>query len=140
MKFFLMNFKKGYYYLFYKFYKFGEWSPSSFSSDFTAALAISVLEVFLLISLKFYYIEFFNQDDEFKFVTFQTLAPLLSVILINYFAFIHDYKWEKYVTQFDKLPKNRNLSGTWITIFLVILIIGNLAYAFHMMSIVTGIN
>lgn len=135
-----MNFKKGYYYLFYKFYKFGEWSPSSFSSDFTAALVISVLEVFLLISLKFYYIELFNQDDEFKLVTFQTLAPLLSVILINYFAFIHDLKWKKYVTQFDKLPKNRNLLGTWITIFIVLFIIGNLAYAFHIMSVITGIN
>ncbi len=132
--------KKAYYYLFYKFYKFGEWSPSEFPSDFTATFAIACLEVLFLISLKFYYIEFIDHKDTFIFVSFQTLIPLATVFLVNYFAFINNTNWKKYVQEFDHLPKYKNLIGSWLVICIVAFIIGNVAYAFHIMGEITGIK
>ncbi len=135
-----MIIKKAYYYLFYKFYKFGEWSPSVFPSDFTATFAIACLEVLFLISLKFYYIEFFDRNDTFTFVSFQTIISLVTVFLINYFAFLNNKSWKTYVHEFDKLPESKNLIGTWIVIGLVAFVIGNLALAFHIMGKITGIE
>ena len=135
-----MKIKKAYYYLFYKFYKFGEWSPSVFPSDFTAAFAIACLEVLFLISLKFYYIEFIDLNDTFTFVSFQTLIPLAAVFLVNYFAFFNNTNWKKYIIEFDRLPKNKNLIGTLIILVIVAVIIGSLAFAFHIMGQITGIN
>lgn len=135
-----MKIKDAYYYLFYKFYKFGEWSPSTLPSDFTAAFAISGLEIMLLISLKFYYIEFWDWNDTFTFGSIQTIIPLAGVILIKYFAFIKDDKWKTYVKKFDKLSETRNLIGTWIVIGVIAFVIGNLALAFHIMGKMTGIE
>ncbi|WDF55240.1 hypothetical protein [Mucilaginibacter sp. KACC 22063] len=132
--------KRAYYYLFYKFYKFGEWSPSIFPSDFTAAFSISCLEVLFLISLKFYYIEFIDQEDAFTFFSFQTLISLLVVFLINYFAFIHNSNWKKYIREFDKMQPNINLAGTFLVIALIAFVIGSLALAFHIMEQITGIH
>lgn len=135
-----MNIKKGYYYLFYKFYKFSEASPSLFPSDFVATLIIASLEVLLLISLKFYYIEFFDPNDTFTFTSFETLVPLSIVFLVNYFAFLNNDNWKSYIDKFDKLPKKKNLIGTWIAVAIVVLSIGSLALAFHIMGQITGIN
>jgi hypothetical protein len=135
-----MKIKSAYYYLFYKFYKFGEWSPSIFPSDFTATFAIACLEVMFLISIKFYYIEFFNRRSTFTFSSVQTLIPLIAVFLINYFAFLNDKSWKTYVKKFDKLPKNKDLMGTCLVILIVAFVIGNLALAFHIMGQVTGID
>lgn len=135
-----MNIKKAYYYLFYKFYKFGEASPSTYPSDFTATFAIVCLELIFLISVKFYYSEFFDPNDDFTFVSFQTLIPFIAVILINYFAFINNENWKTYVDQFDKLPKRKNLIGTWIVVGIVVFVIGSLALACHIMGEMTGIK
>jgi purine-cytosine permease-like protein len=133
-----MKIKRAYYYLFYKFYKFGEWSPSVFPSDFTATFAIACLEVLFLMSLKFYYIEFIDRNDTFTFFSFQTLTPLLAVLLINYFAFINNSNWKKYIREFDRLPKNINLIGTWVVIGMASFVIGSLALAFYIMGQITG--
>jgi hypothetical protein len=132
--------KNAYYYLFYKFYKFGEWSPSIFPSDFTATLGIACLEVLFLISLKFYYSEFFDRNGTFTFVSLQTLVPLATVFLINYFAFLNNENWKTYVEKFDKLPENKNLTGTWIVIGIVAFVLGNIILSIHIMAQITGIN
>jgi len=135
-----MNIKKAYYYLFYKFYKFGERSPSSLPSDYTAILAISVLEVLFLGALKFYYIEFIDQNNSFEFFSFQTLVPLIAVLLLNYFAFFKNDRWKEYVNEFNQWPRKRNIIGTWIVIGIVVFIIVNMVVAIHIMGQITGIN
>ncbi len=135
-----MNIKKGYYYVFYKFYKFGEWSPSDFPSDFTATFAITVLEVLFLGTLKFYYIEFVDRNDPFVLISFQTIVPLVIVVLVNYFAFINNDRWKKYVTEFDQWPRNKNLIGTYVVIGILVFIIVNLIIAINIMGQVTGIH
>ncbi|KIA92748.1 hypothetical protein OC25_15240 [Pedobacter kyungheensis] len=136
----MMKIKKAYYYLFYKFYKFGEWSPSVLPSDFTATFAIACLEILLLISLKFYYIEFFDRNDTFVFSSLQTLIPLSGVVIVNYYAFLNNKSWKTYVQKFDKWPEHKNLIGTWAVILFVAFVFGNLALAFHIMGKITGIE
>ncbi len=135
-----MNVKKAYYYLFYKLYKFGEWSPSIFQSDFTATFAIVCLEVLFLGSLKFYYFNFVDHNDTFVLISFQTIIPLTAIILINYFAFINDNTWKKYVKEFDRLPKKKNLIGTWLIIGIILFVIVNFALAVHIMGRINGIE
>jgi len=126
--------KGAYYYLFYKLYKFGEWSPSSFPGDFTATFTIAVFETMFLACLKFYYIEFVNHNDVFSLTSFQTIVSLLAIFLINYFAFLRDAKWKDYVKSFDKLPKYKNIIGTWVVIGTLAFIIINVAISFHLMG------
>jgi len=129
-----MNIKKGYYYLFYKFYKFGEASPSIFPGDFTAAFAISGLEVLFLGSLKFYSTNFWGRQGDLKLTSFHVIIPLATVVLINYFTFINSTKWKKYIRDFDKLPHKKNSIGTWITIGVIAFVLVNFAFSFHIMS------
>lgn len=140
MKNILVSIKRGYYYLFYKFYKFGEASPSIFPSDFTATFAILSLELLFFISLKFYYIEFIDQSDEFELVSFQTFFALGFVVLVNYYAFIDKPRWKKYVNEFDQWPQRKNILGTWIVLGIVVFVICSLAFSFYMMGQITGIN
>lgn len=121
-----MNIKTAYYYFFYKLYKFGEWSPSVFPSDFTAAFAIAWFEAMIFASLLFYSTLIWGRPH-IKFVSVPFLTPLVIIWIINYFAFVNDSKWKYYVHKFDKLPKEYNQKGTWIVIGIVAFIIGNLA-------------
>ncbi len=129
-----MGIKEAYYYLFYKFYKFGEASSSIFSSDFTAAFAISGLEVLFLGSLEFYSTNFWGRNGDLKLASFHVIIPLATVVLINYFAFINNVKWKKYVRDFDKLPAKKNTIGTWIIIGIVAFVIVNFAFSVYIMS------
>ena len=128
-----MSIKRKYYYLFYKLYKFGEASPSIFPSDFTATCTICILEVLILGSLSFYATPFFGRGN-LKFISFQVLTPILVIVLVNYFAFIHNTVWKKYVKEFDRLPPKKNAEGTWIVLGVIVLIIVNFAFSGHIMS------
>ena len=131
---------RAYYYLFYKLYKFGEWSPSSYPSDFTATYAIVVFETMLFGVLKFYYIEFLDKSAVFTFVSASTLIPLILIFLINYFAFLRNDNWQGYVSDFEKLPKRKNIIGTWIVIAILLSIILNVVLAFNIMGQITSIH
>jgi len=116
-----MSIKKAYYYLFYKFYKFGEWTPSSFPSDWTAGFSISILETALVFSLKFYYIEFFDHNNNIKLYSPEIIVPLLVIFIGNSFAFVISSKWKYYIIEFDNWPKSKNLLGTWIVVGIILL-------------------
>lgn len=128
-----MSIKRKYYYLFYKLYKFGEASPSTFSSDFTAGAVICILEISILASLLFYATPFLGRGN-LKFISFPVLTPLVLIFVVNYFAFIHNTVWKKYVKEFDRLPPKKNAEGTWIVVGVIVLIIVNLAFSGHIMS------
>lgn len=132
--------KKSYYYLFYKFYKFGEWSPSSFPSDWTAVFAILSIEIWFLVSLKVYYFDFFNRNDDFEILSFQTIIPFVSLILLNSLTFFHNAKWKEYVQEFDYWPRSKNIIGTWIVIGILVFVLVNVIVSFHLMGNITGIH
>ena len=135
-----MAIKRYYYYLFYKFYKFGEWSPSSFPSDWTATVAILALEIGFLISLKVYYFDFFNRNDDWNPFSLQTIIPFAGILLLNYLAFLINDKWKTYVNEFEQLPESKNLTGTWIVVGISIFVIVNIVVAFHIMGQITGVH
>lgn len=135
-----MNIKKAYYYFFYKFYKFGEWSPSTLPSNYTAAVAIGVLEVFFWLALKFYYIEFVDPNSPFQLLALQTLIPLATIITVNCTAFLYTEGWKKYVSEFDQWPRSKNIIGTWVVTGIVAFIIANVIVAIHIMAQITGIH
>lgn len=127
-----MNIKEVYFYLFYKFYKFGEWSPSVFPSDWTAALAIDILELLLIASLKFYYIEYVDPSNELTPI--QVIIVAIVVFVLNSIIFTMNDKWKSYVKKFDKLPRYKNIIGTWVVILIVAFILINVAISFNTMG------
>lgn len=128
----MMIIKKAYFYLFYKFYKFGEWSPSVFPSDWTATVAMGMLEMVFIASLKFYYIEYINPKNELT--PLQVIVSGIVVFLGNAIAFIINDNWKHYIKEFDKLPRYKNIIGTWVVIIIVAFILVNAAISFKVMS------
>ena len=128
----MMIIKKAYFYLFYKFYKFGEWSPSVFPSDWTAAMAIAILEMLFIASLKFYYIEYIDPKNELT--PLQVIVVGIVVFLVNTIAFVIKDNWKHYIKDFDKLPRYKNIIGTWVVILIVVFILVNAGISFKTMS------
>jgi len=135
-----MTIKKAYYYLFYKFYKFGEWSLSSFPSDWTATVAILALEIGFLISLKVYYFDFFNRNDDWDPFSLQTIIPFAGILLLNGVAFLINDKWKTYIDEFEHWPEKKNLIGTWVVVGIFFFVIVNIVVAFHLMGQITGVS
>jgi hypothetical protein len=131
---------RAYYYLFYKLYKFGEWSPSTFPSDWTSTLAILALEIGFLISLKVYYFDFFDRNDDWNPLALQTIIPFGAILLLNCFAFLINDKWKVYVNEFDQWPKSKNLIGTWVVVGIFAFVIANIVISFHIMGQITGVH
>ena len=129
----MIKIKKAYFYLFYKFYKFGARS-GPFSDDFSAGMLIVILEVLILGILKFYYIGFIDQNDTIKPFSLETIVPLLTVFFVNYFAFVNNDKWKEYIKEFDKIPRYKNIIGTWIVIMIVAFILVNVVISFNIMG------
>jgi len=121
-----MNLIKAYYYLFYKFYNLAKSSPTMFSYDFVAAVTIGFLEIMFLTSLKFYYSEIFNRFETLQFVSFEVLIPLSIIVVVKYFAFIHNENWKIYFKEFDKYSEEQNDNGSLIVIGIVLFVIINL--------------
>nr|WP_315422512.1 hypothetical protein [uncultured Pedobacter sp.] len=132
-----MNLKENYYYLFYKLFKFGEWSPSVFPSDLTATLAMIFLEVSTLASLKIYY-KFFCRSYYIDFFSLQELIPLICILLINYFSFVHDQTWKKYFKKFEGLPKDMNIKGTFKVGGIIFILLLNLAFSLYIIGKING--
>ncbi len=127
-----MIIKKAYFYLFYKFYKFTEWAHTVFPHDMAAAAAIAMLEMIFLASLKFYYIEYIDPKNELT--PLQIIIAGIVIVSINSFAFIINDNWKHYIKEFDKLPRHKNLIGTWVVLLVVVFILVNAAISFKAMS------
>ena len=54
--------------------------------------------------------------------------------LINTFAFIMNDNWKHYIKEFDKLPRYKNIIGTWVVIIIVAFILVNAVISFKTMS------
>lgn len=129
-----MNIKKAYYYLFYKFYKMSEAAPSRWMSDWKAGICIIALEIWLLMSVGIYFSVFTKQSMELELSNPIVLMPLIIILALNYFLFVHTDVWKDYVKEFDKLPKKKNRIGSWIVLGIVLFVIVNLIFSFYLMS------
>jgi len=127
-----MMIKKAYFYLFYKFYKFTDWAHTMFPHDMAATAAIAMLEVLFILSLKFYYIEYINPKNELT--PLQMILAGIVIVAINSFAFIMNDNWKHYFKEFDKLPRYKNIIGTWVVILIVVFILVSAGISFKTMS------
>jgi len=128
----MMMIKKAYFYLFYKFYKFTDWAHTMFPHDMAATAAIAMLEVLFILSLKFYYIEYINPKNELT--PLQMILAGIVIVAINSFAFIMNDNWKHYFKEFDKLPRYKNIIGTWVVILIVVFILVSAGISFKTMS------
>jgi hypothetical protein len=126
-----MKIKQAYYYLFYKFYKLAEMTPSIFEKEYVAIVFMLWLEIFMFASLKLYYQAFVDVGAEISFGSFQVYFPLTVILLIKYFCFIRNARWKKYVQDFDKLSRDKNETGTFAVICVIVFVMVNLILAAH---------
>ncbi len=107
--------KKAYYYFFYKIYKSIEYTSElvggGFWTDFKAGLVIGTLEIWFLASGLIYYSILNNVKLNITLADPIVLIPLILLLVLNYFAFIHTDVWKEYNAKFDKLPKEENKKG-----------------------------
>jgi hypothetical protein len=121
--------KRWYYYVFYKFYKLGELSPSIYSSDYVAMVCMLWFEIVFLSTLKIYYREFINPNDDFILSSPQTIITVSILILIKYILFIQGTEWKKYIKEFKHLPEDKRDKGTVIVGGIILFIITSLIVA-----------
>ena len=130
-----MIIKKAYYYLFYKLYRFYESSPSVWWSEWKALLTILILEIWFLMSFGIYYQVITKKDllpdNIFKYLG---IALIIFLGIINYYVFDYNDRWKRYVSEFNKWPRNKNRIGTFIVWLFILIIIGNLIYSYYLMS------
>lgn len=108
--------KDAYYYLFYKYYKMTEASPRNGMPEGGASLAMDIIIFFLLYSFIIYYTIFINPYVGIG-GDIRTIIILGILILgSNHFIFHHKNRWRRIVARFDKLPKRKNVIGSWIVL------------------------
>lgn len=130
--------KRAYYYFFYKIYKSIEYTSEElgggFWSDWKASFVLDCCLYFIISSIFIYYKIFFNRFVHLSDNNLDVLLTIIPVALFNYFVFLHKNQWKSIVVEFDKLPKEKNIIGSWIVFGIVLLIIVNLIFSFYLMS------
>lgn len=104
-------FKKAYYYLFYKYFKFAKWSPSIFPSDWVATICMVTVELWILFAFLTYW-DFLIGNSKYSFFSLRFLIPFIGILVLKWFAFEKDKGWKKYIKEFDRIPKSKNITGS----------------------------
>ncbi|MEC5173871.1 hypothetical protein [Chryseobacterium nepalense] len=130
--------KKAYYYFFYKIYKSIEYTSElvggAFWTDFKAGLVIGALEIWFLISIGIYLVLITNKNiAELTLTQPIVFIPLIIILLLNYFSFIHTDKWKEYNNEFDQLSIKKNKIGGKIVWCTVVFIIINLFFSYYLL-------
>ncbi|THV62928.1 hypothetical protein [Chryseobacterium candidae] len=126
-----MLIKKAYYYLFYKFYKMSASAPSKWWSEGKASMAIGVLEIWTIISILIYYKILIDPSSNIMGTTIIWFIIIIAITIADYYIFHHKNKWKNIISEFDKLPRKKNILGSWIVFGLVLLITGNFIFSFY---------
>ncbi|WP_326983430.1 hypothetical protein VUJ46_02465 [Chryseobacterium sp. MYb264] len=126
--------KKAYYYFFYKLYKIMLWTSSPFEnfySKFRASLALIALELWVIFTIRNYYHIVNNSNP--KLSSNLLLYVITALIIISNYISIdyYNYVWEKYKTEFDKLPKKKNTLGGIIVWGIILFITVNFLLSIH---------
>jgi hypothetical protein len=130
-----MSIGKIYSYFFYKIYKFWEAaSVPKFWSDWKAGLSLDILEMFLALSGIYYYSVITKNKIDSTDDIFIALIFIVLIVVPNYLLFNHHQQWKEMVQEFDRWPQRKNMIGTAIVWGVVFAIIGNLIFAFYLMS------
>jgi hypothetical protein len=120
-------------YIFYKMYKFWDFfSYPKFASDFKATVSMVLLETSLFACIPFYYAAHTGKIFYLDLKDIRILIPSLVIMLVNYMSFIRNDNWKKYMSQFDSLPKRKNILGSVVVLLLTITIFSNVIYSIRL--------
>ncbi|WP_343608391.1 hypothetical protein [Chryseobacterium oranimense] len=129
-----MNIKKFYYYFFYKIYKSIQYTSAPFGDfllSFRAGIVMIALQIFILASIGIYYSIITEIRMGLSIFMPVIYIPLIIIIAFNYYSLDYLDIWKEYNKEFDKLPKKKNILGSWIVFGIVLLVIGNFIFSFY---------
>jgi hypothetical protein len=130
--------RNAYYYLFYRIYRVVEKSSKTmggaFFTDFKAVCLLIILEIYLLFSIGIYWTEIGDFNIELRLELPIVYVPLILVIGLNSIAFGNRKVWQRYVAEFERWPKRKNVIGGWIVVSLMSLLVANFIFAFYLLS------
>ncbi len=125
--------KRLYYLLFYKLYCFGKSINEEGWEHWKALVAITVLQVILIIELLVWWTIITKIGLTIPKYSFA--IPLgLAITIINYYALLHHDRWKKYAEEFKKHSKRKSIIISWLVFLFVLLILSSLIFSFYKMS------
>lgn len=132
---FIIAIKNYYNYIFYRAYKIAMLPDFNWLPVYRAIILMSILELFLIITLLGFLRLFFN----IPLIPVNYDLPFLIILgfilyEIKNYSFYKDDKWKSIVKKYDGLSKNKQLKGIISFVILIILILGS----FIVMLYVTG--
>jgi len=133
-----MSIKQLYSYFFYILYgiwfkidkSFGATGP--FPTKMKALICMFGIEVWLVFSIALYFGYFFNIHPHIVFFSFFGLAPFIILLVMKWFIFEKDDRWENYVKEFNRWSPKKNRAGAWIVIIVILFIVFNFIYSLHL--------
>ena len=126
-----------YYYLFYTYYRlFESFKTTRWLTDMKATIAVSSLEIWILLSVQFYYNVLIHKKEMFNFFSFKILTPFIVLFIIKWAVFLKDSKWKKYAAKFDNLPNSQNNKRFWIVGGLTLISFANLIYSLYLYTLI----
>lgn len=131
--------KLAYDYLFFTFYRFWEKAPSKWWSDLKAAILISFLNIFALLSI--YGIVMYKLKVNLLPKS-GTLPIVISLIIfvLNYLYFLRQERWRIKIEKFDDISDSMDKIGVTIVISLVLALTVLLIYTIYLISTVDWQN
>ena len=126
--------KKYLYYLYYKLYKFFVAISDDFLNEWKPLAIISLLPIFLLLETLVWYSVIKRGFVELGDIRLPVILVSLSIVITNYYFFLHKGKWKLYVKEFDSYEKKKNIVGGIVVAIVVIGIFLSLVYSFYKLS------
>jgi hypothetical protein len=115
---------KAYYYLYYKLYRFAISISDDFLNVWKPLLTVLILKSLLLVEIMVWYSVITKNVIEFKNPGSIFIPVVIFLGIANYFIFLHNDKWKKFVPEFKTFDKKRkNLGGAIVALFIIAVII-----------------
>ncbi len=105
----------------------------AFLTDFKTVCLLIILEIYLLFSFGIYRAEIGDFNIELKLDMPIVYVPLILVVGLNSIAFGNRKVWQRYVAEFERWPKRKNVIGGWIVVSLMSLLVANFIFAFYLL-------
>jgi len=115
-----------YKYLFYRLYKLLRRGEMAWWTDFRTSLMLSVFEILILALIEFKITMHWNLAGEVFYGKWGYIALIASPpLLINYFLFLHQNKWEQVIQKFDSEEKsNKRKNDLVLSVVLILVLFG----------------
>jgi hypothetical protein len=131
-----MNLITAYNYLFYKFYKMFQYlNPTDRLTRSKAVMCVGLCEIWGYISIVNYWEYFSKQRIGLPMLFLLSFILFAIATFIHWFAFSRKDRWKNFFTEFEELSHRRNVIGTRIVLFFIILMVVNFIISFKLIGV-----